>query len=248
MILTDKFIYIHIPKTGGTFVTSILGQLYGQKQSATGLSGLLARISGYLRGYIDTDRKGTKHETCSQIPLAFRSKPIVSNTRNPYDLYVSVYEFGWWRRESKEFNPNKKYSFTEFINIRNKLSEDQELRFDDLFLGFFSKKFIKFFFKPDKQLSRIDDSYLKNSTYLEEMFPVHFLRTENLNQELYEYLQSVGYPAQEIEFIVDVPKILPPQSIRKQNQKWENYYTPELKKWVRMKERLLFAIFPEYDI
>lgn len=80
------------------------------------------------------------------------------------------------------------------------------------------------------------------------MFPVHFLRKENLNQELYEYLLSVGYPAQEIEFIVNAPKILPPKSTRGEDKKWKNYYTPELKKWVRMKERLLFAIFPEYDI
>ena len=80
------------------------------------------------------------------------------------------------------------------------------------------------------------------------MFPVHFLRKENLNQELYEYLLNIGYPAKAIEFILNAPKIVPGRNIRGEDKKWENYYTPELKKWVRMKEKLLFAIFPEYDI
>lgn len=167
MILTNKFFYIHLYKSGGTFVTTMIRRIYGvegiHSVDGTKLSRLLARISGYYRGYIDTNRKGTKHGTCSQIPLAFRSKPIVSNTRNPYDSYVSVYEYRWWKRETKKFNPNKEYFFVEFINIRNGLLEDEELRFDDLSLGFLSKRFIRFFFKqPDNQQSKIDESYLKN--------------------------------------------------------------------------------------
>jgi hypothetical protein len=33
MVITDKFVYIHKPKTGGTFVTSALLKLYDGKWS-----------------------------------------------------------------------------------------------------------------------------------------------------------------------------------------------------------------------
>ncbi|MBC6418384.1 MAG: sulfotransferase family 2 domain-containing protein [Prochloron sp. SP5CPC1] len=163
MILTDKFVYIHIPKTGGTFVTSIFNKLHCQREEGTKLSRLLARISSYCGGYFGNCQNVMKHGTCSYIPWAFRSKPIVSNTRNPYDSYVSVYEFGLWKEQTKKFNPNKEYSFTEFLKFLNGLSEDEELHLDDLSLGFLSKRFIRFFFKqPDNQICRIDESYLKN--------------------------------------------------------------------------------------
>ena len=250
MILTDKLVYIHLPKTGGTFVSSMLRQLHGRKGEGTKLSRLIARISGYHGGgYIDTNRNGTKHGTCSQIPFPFRTKPILSNCRNPYDSYVSGYEFGLWKRDKRIFNPNKEYSFEEYVKLRNELLEDEALKFDDLSLGYLSKRFIRFFFKQSgNQLGTINNSYLENKKYLEDMFPVNFIKKENLNQELYDYLLNVGYQTKEIEFILTYPKILPRESTRGEDKRWENYYTTELKTWVRMKERLLFAIFPEYDV
>ena len=61
-------------------------------------------------------------------------------------------------------------------------------------------------------------------------------------------LLEVGYPAESIEFILTAEKVLPPGGKPREGGKWERYYTPELKALVRRRERLLFTLFPEYDV
>jgi hypothetical protein len=41
--------------------------------------------------------------------------------------------------------------------------------------------------------------------------------------------------------------VLPQGKGRGKDQKWEKYYTPELKELVRKKDWLLFELFPEFD-
>jgi hypothetical protein len=41
--------------------------------------------------------------------------------------------------------------------------------------------------------------------------------------------------------------VLPQGRGRDKDQKWEKYYSPELKKLVRQKDWLLFELFPEFD-
>ena len=98
MLLTEKFVYIHPSKTGGTFVTKMLQQLYENQVPETRISRLIAKKIGIMGNRIlDTSMYGTKHSGCRQIPLAFRNKPIFTTIRNPYDRNVSQYEFGWWK-------------------------------------------------------------------------------------------------------------------------------------------------------
>ena len=116
VLLSDRFVYIHEPKTGGTFVTYALTQLHGgvtdvrpsrfvreatrlrlptaafrlerRKASAPG-----AGPAKYGRLYSWND-----HGTCSEIPRMFRSRQILATIRNPFQTYVSGYLFGWWKR------------------------------------------------------------------------------------------------------------------------------------------------------
>jgi hypothetical protein len=112
MVLTNKFVFIHMPKTGGTFVTSALRRLHAPKSpSPAGQSPvrrLIRRVSktfepgatlaGSPYGHlIDLE---PKHGTCHEIPEGHRDKPILSCIRSPYDWYVSQYEFAWWKRTS----------------------------------------------------------------------------------------------------------------------------------------------------
>jgi hypothetical protein len=59
----------------------------------------------------------------------------------------------------------------------------------------------------------------------------------------------MNYDEEDIRFILDLGRILPKGRGRSvEQQKWESYYTPELKRRVREKERFIFELFPEFDV
>jgi hypothetical protein len=238
MILAPAFVFIHQPKTGGTFVANVLQRLLGAS-------------------IIDLN----KHGVCNEIPASHRGLPIVSTVRNPYDRYVSQYEFGWFRkmppREWFDMDAVRaRYpdwpdvSFEEFVDAsidafrRMKTSplaaQDQP--------GFHSEQFVRYYFRdPESVYPRIDDAYIAERRFVEDMHPVRFLRTEDLNRQLHDFLLETGRDRAEVEFILRQGKIVPEGSTRSGDKPWSAFYTPELKARVRHRERLLFAIFPEYD-
>jgi hypothetical protein len=57
----------------------------------------------------------------------------------------------------------------------------------------------------------------------------------------------MGYAHEDISFILNHSKVFPLGKGRSAEQKWEKYYTPELKAFVREKERVLFTLFPEFE-
>ena len=104
MIITDRFTFVHVPKTGGTFVSSVLFRLYHVRWTwVTHLISSMKRNLVYKRDYGTFIYNNNKHGTCAEIPPEHLHKPVLMVIRNPYDLYVSQYEFGWWKR--KEFLP-----------------------------------------------------------------------------------------------------------------------------------------------
>ena len=62
MLVTDKFVFIHLFRTGGTSVTN--------------------SFKGKMLGY---------HRPRSLIPKEYAHLPIVGNVRNPFDWYVDIY-------------------------------------------------------------------------------------------------------------------------------------------------------------
>src|SRR5947209_3585241 len=119
MIITETFVYLHMPKSGGTFVEEVLGKVFAGRERL------------YLDSATSTGRAvlgGTHHhETITGIPLEHRDKPILFTIRNPFDHYVSHYEFQWWRNYPrsffKEHQVTQSYpqypnlSFSEFLEI-----------------------------------------------------------------------------------------------------------------------------------
>lgn len=271
MILGDRFVYIHYPKTGGTFVSAMLHKLHAGKGYKTRLARMLGVTFGKAGGGIIDTAKYTaypkKHAGCRQIPLSFKGKPIISTIRNPYDLYVSMYEYGWWKTNPEHLAWDVKklldcyphfpeISFNDYVAIANNW-EFQELKTPKLeperFLGRITRDFMfRFFKKPLPEiLATIDKSYIDSQKYREDMFPAHFLKTNSLNQDLFEFLANVGYDSKNLNFIIEHDKVMPstaPKSGRREEQKWEKYYTTETKQIVREKERILFSIFPKFDI
>ena len=265
MIFTDHFVYVHEPKTGGTFVTSMLFRLYGLKWSRlTHLKNVLfreVRSRHPKYGYLVHDTR--KHFGCRQIPSKHSGKKILATIRNPYDLYVSQYEFGWWKRREfltyyrsvpnfeKDYPTFPDITFAQYVT----LSEDAFAKFGDTPVdhqcGLRTREFIDFYFRePAKVYARLkqDPGYILNEQFRADMFDLHFVQTSNLNRGLYDFLTLMGYDDRDVSFVVGQEKILPRGKGRTPDQKWQNYYTPELKRQVREREHLLFTLFPEFDV
>jgi hypothetical protein len=261
VLFTDRFTFVHMPKTGGTFVTSVLFRLYEVRWTwLTHLISSMKKNLVYRRGHGIFIYHNNKHGTCSEIPEPHRHKLVLATVRNPYDLYVSQYEFGWWKR--KEFLPyylavpgfKQDYasfpnlSFAEYVRLTNaafcRPPVEERPR-----LGLQSECLVKYFFKdPPTALARADEDYIASAGHRADMFDVHFVRTDRLNEELHAFLLSMGYKPEDVEFVRGLGRILPSGRGRTSAQKWEKYYTTALKDEVRKKEWLFFALFPEFDI
>jgi Sulfotransferase family len=269
MLLTDHFIYIHYPKTGGSFVTNRLFKLLDCTKVSNKNWRQIGNFLGMTwGGLIDTAKEGAQHNTCREIPFGFRRKPIISTIRNPYDRYVSGYMYGWWKRYPEQFATDveavvKAYpnypnlSFEDYVRISNDFNAFQKISTPHLDsenpIGQRTYETINFFFKhsPESILSKLTEDYITSGAYKQDIFPVRFMKMENLNRELYEFLIEVGYKSQDVKFILDSEKVLPGMqagTISREDKGWQDYYTPELKAFVRERDRLFFQMFPEYDV
>ena len=244
MVITDDFVYIHIPKTGGTFVETA------------------------LRSVMEADRvrrSGRKHGTVADIPEEHREKPVVTTVRNPYEHLVSHYEFGWWGTHPGDTFDEEKVraryphypniSFHEYVEaLHDSRVQDQTSpsRLEDtLQAADIGRRTIEYFRyltrQPDEvvaSLERLDVARALASATA----GVRFLRSETLNRDLYELLVEVGHPPEAARLVLDMERIYPYPPTRKPSQKWQDYYSPRFKHLVRRREWAIFALFPEYDV
>lgn len=78
MIFTDKFVYVHEPKTGGTFVTSMLFRLYGLRWTRWThvRNALFGQVGSKHPRYGYLAHNSNKHGGCNEIPQQQRGKKI----------------------------------------------------------------------------------------------------------------------------------------------------------------------------
>lgn len=72
MILTRHFVFLHLPKTGGSFFTALMRRHAPAEWQAS---------------YHDL------HPTAAEIPASHRHLPIIGMVRSPWSFYVSWYHF-----------------------------------------------------------------------------------------------------------------------------------------------------------
>ena len=278
MLFTDTFTYIHEPKTGGTFVTHALKRIHGGLVDVrpTRTRGPVLRRLGLDSLVFDAERMRTPepqgasvtrygvlynwndHGTCSEIPRRFRRRQILATARSPFETYVSLYLFGWWRRPDaveryermvadldRRFPRFPELSFAEFMDLLGIEAGGGP--------GFLTQRFVTYYFRrPQKALGVIDDSYIESCRYRDDMHQVRFLHTTRLNEELYELLIEFGYDRADIGFITEMKHVIPVGGTkvalaeRATSHDWADYYTPELEAAVRDRDKLMFAIFPEF--
>jgi hypothetical protein len=73
MLISDEFVFIHIPKTAGDFVKKICLAHFGE---------------GY---FVPHDLK--KHGSADELPQPYRDLPVFALVRNPWAWYVSWYHY-----------------------------------------------------------------------------------------------------------------------------------------------------------
>lgn len=74
MLIHERFVFLHVPKTGGTFIRHALGQ---ELPSCRALPGM----------------PGSAHWGWDRIPPEAADLPVLAFVRNPWDWYVSWYSF-----------------------------------------------------------------------------------------------------------------------------------------------------------
>ena len=252
MIFTDRFVYVHLPKTGGTTVTSALLRLHGVRWSRwTHLRSALQPLLHYETPHGRLTYSNHKHGTCRDIPDPEREKPVLGTVRNPYSWVASHYAFGWWKR--REFLryyravPDFEARFSGFpdLSFADYLTLSDEAFGRPGGPGLMTQRFVEFYGRaPEATLDRLAEDPGADL----DLFDAHVLRTETLNADLHAYLLARGYPGGDIDFVLEMGRVLPGGKGRPEGESWRRHVTPALQAEIRAREAPLFARFPEYDV
>jgi hypothetical protein len=258
LIITDKFVFLHFPKTGGLFVTDILHKVHKKKT----LRYLFFKPPMYQELMLPNVKRiydsniYNQHGTYDQIPEEHRSKTIISCVRNPFDRYVSTYEFRQWTKRKPDEMEKIIKLYPEFPD----LTFEQYLKFANVFdianrtyspllrldVGMITYTFIQFFFKnPKRIIENLDESYLNSNEYKRDMAEVFFLHSENLNSELRDFLLRLNYRRRDLFFINAAER--KNVTVNRIEKKWRKYYTKDMFDFVKFKERFILRLFPEYN-
>jgi hypothetical protein len=272
MIITRDFVYLHLPKTGGTFIATMLMRIHEERgdfvetvHTAPGSAGqvnpyfkrLRRKQGAYCVRLMLSDRY--QHGHCGDIPIEYRDLPVVATIRNPYDRYVSQFKFGWWQRNpsmfggleavQKDYPTYPDLDFGEFVRFANdRLLPAHLSSADGGVPGFQTQQFVaQYFCNPDNVLRKLSLEYVKSEAFVKDLCPVRFVHQERLSEELAGFLAENSYRDSEIDTVRSADRIYPPEGGRPATDDWKRYYSPNLKTDVRARERLLLAMLPEYD-
>ena len=73
MIVTDKFVFVHLPRSGGTFVSDV------------------------IRKFFPSAHEIGHHLPRELLPREYSHLPVLGTVRNPWEFYVSLYHYVWPR-------------------------------------------------------------------------------------------------------------------------------------------------------
>lgn len=265
MIITDRFVYVHEPKTGGTFVTSALMRVHGVAWTRWFQLMTTLRVEQARRGPLGTFvYHNHKHGTCNDTPEAYRDRPFLATIRHPLDLLVSEFAFGWWKRRDmrvhyarvpdfdRRFPRFPDLTFAEYASLAHAaFRADLDVPLPAEGPGPLTERFVRYYCQhPHEVIARLRQAPGDVEAVRRDLHQVTFLFTHDLNEQLHRYLAQVGYPPEAIAFIETMERVLPGGRGRGvasgDAAAWERHYTPALAETVRARESVLFALFQEF--
>lgn len=244
MLVTDAFVYLHQPKTGGTFVAEVLGAIHEARGrplvTVTVEPGQEQALEPVEPGHAVRLMLGTRyqHGARRDIPEVYRDLPIVATARHPFDRYISQFEFAWWRIYPDMFGPiegvQRRYpnypelSFSEFVRLTNDASVRKPEGGDAGTPGFHTQQFIEYFFRdPERAWPFLNDLTALRTMVTEERRGLQFLDQSNLNEELATFLELHGYSAAEASRVRSAGRIRP-APLHAPSDGWTQTYSPRL--------------------
>lgn len=265
MILTDRFVVLHFPKTGSTFVRKAVRELCRPRTRLQALQDRMPwRVPRWQEAICPIDRtltavqsgRSNQHGRFGQIPPYHRHLPVASIRRHPLDYAVSTYEYAGWKDRPPADPAEIRARFPGWpdLSFGDYLDFDQEFEVRDVLkglplradVGALTLHFLRFFHPdPDPLLASLTDEAIDDGSVAAGLPPVRFLRTEHLAADLRGFLHEVGYRPGETAFIQDRER--ENASPSRKGKRWQDYFTPETETRLRHRERLLFRLFPDLE-
>jgi hypothetical protein len=114
MLIHDRFVFIHVPKTGGRFVSEAL--------------------SHEVQGCTDPYGPQHRHYGWDKIPAEATGRPVLAFVRNPWDWYVSWYSFAVADRPATGFHRAlaERPLLRRLITARSADTESSTITVDDI--------------------------------------------------------------------------------------------------------------------
>ncbi len=264
MVITNDFVFIHFPKNAGSFVTECIYNLYdgtSDKQREKALMDYVKRFTNrestnysfkYMSEALEFTGENirTQHQGCDHIPPAHSHKEIVSTIRNPFDRYISLYKYAWWKRypllsneELTSLYPSyPDISFEEYLDLalNHYIEVTKKKNNISLDVGLSSLYYLKLYCKNYMQI--LSNAETIDEITSDDFYEVTFLKQEKMREELFQYLKKFGWPEDKLESIMTHEKV----NTSRADFSYREYYTDETIELVYRKEELIFKLFPHY--
>jgi hypothetical protein len=242
MFETKDIIFIHLPKTGGTFVHKFIEDQ-------------CAKNPDFIKTYFKNPGHGYKHATINLEEKKIRKKHVLGTVRNPFDHYVSWYSWSFrsgnimavkkdklfeeWREFRNKFkNPKDTEGFRYWLKMilskyfinspipSNQNSKNNSRSYLEDDIGHSTWLFLKMYYQSDL-------SYLKNPEL--NLIVDSYIRTEHLYEDLIKHFRFLKEDFDNFK----IKKIN--SSNRLDN--YRDYYDDELIELVYHKDKYLFDKF-----
>jgi hypothetical protein len=226
MLVTDKFLFLHLPRAGGTFVYDVVRKFFPS-----------AREIGY-------------HFPRELLPDEYSHLPILGIVRNPWEFYVSWYEHVRPRNSASIMfswvSDGGKLGFVETTRNALNLGVNDE-RLDALIEMLpehvdYGRRNIPNITKDSMRKARATGvSYytFRFNQIFGNADDVFFCRLDSLREDLVAFFDSIGAGADELrDYVLSLGK-----KNTSEHADVSTYYTAELAELVRIRDRQLVERF-----
>jgi hypothetical protein len=226
LIVTNKFVFMHLPRSGGTFVSEVIRKFFP---------------SGREIGY---------HLPRELLPREYSHLPVLGTVRNPWEFYVSWYHHVFPRDAATTLiswmTENGRLGFVgTLLNALNLGVNDERL---DVLIEMlpehvdYGRRHIPNITKDS--IRKVRGTGVAYYTFrFNQMFgnadDVFFCRLETLRQDLVSFFEGIGAATDELrDYVLRSDK----KNIA-EHLHYSTYYTPELAELVSIRDRPLIERF-----